>query len=93
MLKRLLTLIAANDGVTSVDGLARAMGVPRTLVEQLIADLVRTGHLRLARSDCAPAACSHCPVRSDCGPSASIGLWELTDKARRLLAAEASVQS
>jgi hypothetical protein len=91
MLKRLLALIAASDGVTSVDGLARTMGVSRALVEQLIADLTRSGHLRLARDDCAKAACSQCPVRSDCEPATSTGLWELTKKGRRSLAKPALI--
>jgi predicted ArsR family transcriptional regulator len=84
MLERLLTLIAAADEVTSVDGLARAMGVSRALAERLMGDLVRMGHLRLVHSDCATATCSSCPMRSDCGPS--IGLWELTEKGRRAIA-------
>lgn len=85
MLKRLLTLIAANDGTSSLDWLAREMGVPRPLTRQLITDLVRTGHLRVAQEICPTAGCAICPVRPTCQPTTATGLWELTDKGRRLL--------
>jgi len=85
MLKRLLTLIAANQGVSSLDKLAREMGVPRPLARQLITDLVRTGHLRVAQEICPTAGCATCPVRPTCQPTTATGLWELTDKGRRFL--------
>jgi predicted ArsR family transcriptional regulator len=93
MLKRLLTLIAATDGVRSLDELARAMSISQPLVEQLMTELVRMGYLRAAEGTCAAAACSGCPVQSGCQPGTTIGLWELTDKGRRLLAELGSADS
>jgi predicted ArsR family transcriptional regulator len=93
MLKRLLTLIAATDGVSSLDELARAMSISQPLVEQLMTELVRMGYLRAAEGNCATAACASCPVQSGCQPRTTIGLWELTDKGRRLLAALGSADS
>lgn len=86
MLKRMLTLIAATDGVSSLDELARVMRIPRPLAEQLMTELVRTGYLRAVQANCATAGCAGCPVQSDCQPGTTIGLWEFTDKGRRLIA-------
>lgn len=80
MLKRLLSLIAANDGVSSLDELAREMGIPRLLVEQLMAELVRGGYLNTAKEGCLPPGCAACAVRPGCQPTLGIGVWELTEK-------------
>jgi hypothetical protein len=85
MLKRLLNLIAANKITSSLDGLAEEMGIPRALAEQLLTELVRTGYLRTALDECPPVGCATCPLHSHCRPPAGVGLWELTDKGRRLL--------
>ena len=85
MLKRLLTLIAANEGVSSLDWLAREMDVPPAMAEQLIGELVRAGYLRTAYGECELAGCDACSLRSRCQPPVGVGLWELTEKGRRLL--------
>ena len=85
MLKRLLTIIAANDGTSSLDWLAREMGVPLAMAEQLMAELVRMGYLRLGLAACTPVGCAACPARVSCHPPTGVGLWELTDRGRRLL--------
>jgi len=85
MLKRLLSLIAANEGVSSLDELAREMDVPPAMAEQLISELVRAGYLRTAYGGCEPVGCGACPLHSRCQPPVGVGLWELTNKGRRLL--------
>jgi L-amino acid N-acyltransferase YncA len=82
MLKRLLSLIATNDGVSSLDELAREMGVPRLLVKQLMAEAVRAGYLRRCLAGCTPAGCAGCHVRVSCHQPAGFALWELTNKGR-----------
>ncbi len=84
MLKRLLALIAANDGTSSLDELAREMGVPPAMVEQLLTELVRMGYLRTAQGEeCPPVSCAACPLQGQCGPPLGVGLWEVTEKGRR----------
>jgi hypothetical protein len=85
MLKRLLSLIAANEGVSSLDSLAREMDVPPALAEQLMSELVRGGYLRTAYAECEPVGCGACPARVICQQPTGVGLWELTNKGRRLL--------
>jgi DNA-binding MarR family transcriptional regulator len=92
MLRRLLTLIAANEGVSSLDELAQEMGVPPAITEQLIGELVRGGYLRTAYGECAPIGCAACPARVSCHPPTGFRLWELTPKGRRLLAESLSSQ-
>jgi hypothetical protein len=85
MLKRLLTLVAANDGASSLAGLAREMGIPRAMAEQIMSDLVRGGYLRPGLVACAPMGCAACPARVGCHPPTGFRLWELTNKGRCLL--------
>jgi hypothetical protein len=85
MLKRLLSLIAANEGVSSLDELAWGMGVPPAMAEQLMSELVRGGYLRTAYAECEPVGCGACPARVICQQPTGVGLWELTNKGRRLL--------
>ena len=85
MLKRLLSLIAANEGVSSLDELAQEMGVPPAITEQLISELVRAGYLHTAYGECEPVGCGACPARMNCHQPRGVGLWELTPKGRRLL--------
>jgi predicted ArsR family transcriptional regulator len=80
MLKRLLSLIATHDGVSSLDELAHEMGVPRPLVEQLMTELVRRGYLTTTKAECPPRACAACALRPGCQPPMGIALWELTEK-------------
>jgi predicted ArsR family transcriptional regulator len=86
MLKRLLALIAANDGTSSLGELAREMGVPPAMAEQLLTELARMGYLRTAQGDCPPVSCAACPLQGQCGPPLGVGLWEVTEKGRHLLA-------
>jgi hypothetical protein len=55
------------------------------MAEQLVGELVRAGYLRTAYGECEPAGCGACSLRSYCQPPVGIGLWELTEKGRRLL--------
>lgn len=84
MLKRLLALIAANDGTSSLDELAREMGVPPAMAAQLLTELVRMGYLRTTQGDCPSFSCAACPLQGQCGPPLGVGLWEVTEKGRRL---------
>jgi len=86
MLRRLLALIAGRRGVCSYDELARELGVSRGLVEQLVADLLRSGCLRMAFDECVVEGCTTCPLRTSCSLPGGVRLWELTDKGRRWLA-------
>jgi predicted ArsR family transcriptional regulator len=85
MLKRLLSLIATKDGVSSLDELAQEMGVPRLMVEQLMAELVRGGYLNVAKEACPLPGCAGCALRPGCQPPLGIEVWELTEKGERLL--------
>jgi hypothetical protein len=86
VLRRLLALIAGCRGVCSQEELARELGVSPSLVEQLVADLLRSGCLRMAHDECAPQGCAGCPLRTSCSLPGGVRLWELTDKGRRWLA-------
>lgn len=85
MLRRLLALVAGHQGVCSYDELARELGVSRPLVEQLVADLLRSGCLRLAVDECVVEGCTNCPLHTSCSLPGGVRLWELTDKGRRWL--------
>jgi hypothetical protein len=86
MLRRTLALIADGQGVWSYDELAREMGVSQALVEQLVADLLRSGCLRMAIDECVPEGCASCPLRTSCSLPDGVRLWQLTEKGRRWLA-------
>jgi hypothetical protein len=79
-------LIAGCQGVCSYEELARELGVSPSLVEQLVADLLRSGSLRMALDECVPEGCASCPLRTSCRLPGGVRLWELTDKGRRWLA-------
>jgi hypothetical protein len=84
MLMDLLTLIG-RGGVQRPADLAAELGVSGSLLEGMLADLVRMGYLGLVESACSPAACSHCA--SSCSVSAGQNgrTWALTDKGMRVL--------
>jgi hypothetical protein len=86
MLRRLLTLIAGRQGVWSYDELARELGVSQALGGQLVADLWRSGCLRMPIDECVPAGCASCPLRTSCSLPEGVRLWQLTEKGRRWLA-------
>lgn len=92
MLKRLLSLIAEGNRTWSSETLARELKVPSPLIDDLLERLGREGYLTCA-SPAASPACAHCSARSTaCDGAAGPALWQLTDKARRLLSAESSAQ-
>lgn len=92
MLKRLLSLIAEGGRTWSSETLARELNVPSPLVDDLLERLGREGYLTCT-SRVASATCLHCSARSTtCDGMAGPALWQLTDKARRLLSAEASAR-
>jgi hypothetical protein len=86
MLRRLLALIAGRQGVCSYDELARELGVSRLLVEQLMADLLCSGCLRMAVDECTVEGCTSCSFHTSCSLPGGVRLWELTEKGRRWLA-------
>jgi hypothetical protein len=86
MLRRLLALIADRRGVCSYDDLVRELGVSRPLVEQLVADLIRTGCLGMAVDECVVERCTSCPLHTSCSLPDGVRLWQLTEKGRRWLA-------
>jgi hypothetical protein len=86
MLRRTLALIAGCQGVCSYDELARELGVSQALVERLVADLLRSGCLRMAIDECAAEGCATCPLRTSCSLPEGVRLWQLTEKGRRWLA-------
>jgi hypothetical protein len=85
VLRRLLALIADRQGVSSYDDLARELGVSPPLVEQLVADLLRSGCLRVAIDECVAQGCTSCPLRTSCSLPDGVRLWQLTEKGRRWL--------
>jgi hypothetical protein len=87
MLKRLLTLIADGGRTWSSETLARELGVPSPLVDDLLARLVSEGYLSCA-SRATSSVCAGCSLRSPaCDEASGPAIWQLTDKARRLVSA------
>lgn len=85
LLKRLLVLIADGDQTWSSETLARELNVPSPLVDDLLERLGREGYLSCA-SRAASSVCAHCSMRSPaCDDAPGPAIWQLTDKARRLL--------
>ena len=60
--------------------LARELGVSRPLVEMMIEDLVRMGHLAVATGSCG-GRCAACPLAKACAIGGSSRIWTLTEKA------------
>lgn len=85
MLKRLLMLIDEGSETQSVQSLARVMNVPPPLVEEMLQRLGREGYLICVSPSTGPTECGICPVSAYCGGQHP-GLWQLTEKARTLLA-------
>ena len=69
-----------------LEQLARKLDVSQALVERLVADLLRSGCLRMAIDECVPAGCASCPLRTSCSLPQGVRLWQLTEKGRRWLA-------
>jgi len=87
MLKRLLALIADGGRTWSSESLARELGVPSPMVDDLLARLVGEGYLSCA-SRAPSSVCASCSLRSPaCDEASGPTLWQLTDKARRFVSA------
>ena len=86
MLSRLLELLRAG-GTHRVSDLARKLDTTPELVEVMLEDLCRMGHLKRVGGECA-GSCGVCQMAGLCAagsPSASLGigsaqLWALTEK-------------
>jgi hypothetical protein len=79
MLNRLLDLLRAG-GTRRVADLARELDTTPKLVEMMLDDLCRMGHLKRIGGECS-AACGECPMASVCAVGGDERLWALTEKA------------
>ncbi len=73
MLEQILKQLQ-KGGSTSVPDLARQLNVSERLVEQMLAELVRLGYLRLLDT-CYRDACTGCPQKSGCGIHRPLQAW------------------
>ncbi|MBN2149680.1 MAG: MarR family transcriptional regulator [Anaerolineales bacterium] len=74
MLERLLHVVD-QGGALSVPHLARRLDVSEALVEQMLADLVRMGHLRVVEG-CQAGRCAACPMAQACAMIARPRIWQ-----------------
>ena len=81
MLKRLLSILGQSGSFSKAD-LARQLGVGEETLEQMIAQLVSLGYLRVVNRAC-DGACGGCALASSCGLRGSERLWMLTEKGAR----------
>lgn len=81
MLEQLLTQLKQGETIRLPD-LARQFNVSEALVEQMLAELVRLGYLRLLDT-CNPAACTACPQSAACPSTRPAHIWETTRKLTR----------
>ena len=79
VLKRLLQTLQGG-GTHTVAELARELGVSEALVELMIEDLVRMGHLAVATGSCG-GRCAGCSLAKACAIGGSSRIWTLTEKA------------
>lgn len=77
MLERLIALL--DEGVSTVDALARELGVSRAMVDTMLEDLARRGLVRAVES--CSGACQGCGV-SGCLSSWRGRAWTLTSPGR-----------
>ncbi len=80
MFRDLLTVLADGEAHTHAS-LAVRLGVSPTLVEQMVAQLVKAGYLKAAPQ--CHDGCVHCPMQAICGVQRKLRLWVLTEKGRR----------
>ncbi|MGC9400183.1 MAG: hypothetical protein ACP5HM_13735 [Anaerolineae bacterium] len=84
MLRELLRVLAADEGIQTPVDVARALDVAPALVEDMIRQLVRQGYL--SPSGQCQAGCAACPLKSACGARhQQTRFWTLTPKAKHLL--------
>jgi len=78
-LKRLLQMLQGG-GTHTVAELASELGVSKALVELMIEDMVRMGHLAVAAGSCG-GRCTGCSLVKACAIGGSSRVWTLTEKA------------
>lgn len=78
MLNRLLELLRAG-GTRRVADLARELDTTPELVEVMLEDLCRMGHLKRVGGECGEA-CTSCPMSGLCAAGSDDQLWVLTEK-------------
>ncbi len=78
MLKRLLSILGQSGSQSKAD-LARQLGVSEETLEQMIAQIVSPGYLRVVDRTC-DGACGGCPLANTCAIKGSGRLWALTEK-------------
>jgi hypothetical protein len=77
MLFGLLRAIKSHP-LASMEELGQELNVSATMVEDMVADLTKTGYLK-AFEDC-DSTCDHCPVGSSCAGNIRSTMWMLTEK-------------
>jgi hypothetical protein len=78
MLNRLLEILR-DGGSHRVSDIARALGTTTELVEAMIEDLTRMGHLKQVAGECGET-CASCSLRGMCTAEASGRVWTLTEE-------------
>ena len=83
MLKHLLSILGQSGSQSKAD-LAHQLGVSKETLEQMIAQIVSLGYLRVVDRTC-DGACGGCPLASTCATKGSGRLWALTEKGARAM--------
>lgn len=78
MINRLLELLRAG-GTRRVADLARELDTTPELVEMMLEDLCRMGHLKRVGGECG-GKCAACPVAGLCAVGGDEQLWALTGR-------------
>jgi hypothetical protein len=78
MLNQLLDLLRSG-GTRRVADLSRGLGTTPELVEVMLEDLCRMGHLKRVGGECG-GQCSACPMAGLCAVGGDERLWVLTEK-------------
>lgn len=79
MLMRLLRLVAEGS-VHSYATLASQLDASTGLLEQILQDLARMGHIASVGGACDTSQCHHCPLGSGCATDTQGNVWALTEK-------------
>ena len=86
MLLRLLRIVHA-AGVHSLRELAQQLDVSEELIESMIEELARMGHLKPLATECG-GDCSHCPMGAACVTGRLGRVWVLTESGQRIAQAD-----
>ena len=78
MLNRLLELVRSGGTHRIVD-LARELDTTPVLVEAMLEELTRMGHLKHVRGECA-SGCGQCPMAGLCAAGQGGAIWALVEK-------------